>query len=223
MNPVPTRNIGLSKAVIDDFVYCDDNVDESTPNSPIFVSGSNSEVPSPQSVSSPDTTLDFQTPTLPRRSTRTHRAPNWHNDFVTNNVSYISNLAYTDIAPEFHCLLDNLTTNPDPLHFKTAVLYDHWIQAMNLELEALEQNQTREVTTLPPNKTAIVCKWIYKSKYNPDGTLERHKARLVILGCRQKAGVDYDQTFAPVAKLTTVRTLLAVASTELGNLSNGRG
>ena len=82
---------------------------------------------------------------------------------------------------------------------------------MNLELDALEKTNTCEGIFLPPNKTSIACMWIYKSKFNPDGTLERHKARLVILDCRKKERIDYDQTFAPVVKLTIVRTLLALA------------
>jgi len=83
---------------------------------------------------------------------------------------------------------------------------------MNLELRALEANGTWELTSLPPGKRAIGCKWLYKTKFLSDGTIERHKARLVVLGCKQQFGVDYQETFAPVAKMTIVRTLLAVAA-----------
>lgn len=65
---------------------------------------------------------------------------------------------------------------------------------------------------LTPGKKAIGCKWLDKTKFIPQGTVECYKSRLVILGCRQTYGVDYEHTFAPVAKMTTVRALLAVAA-----------
>lgn len=83
---------------------------------------------------------------------------------------------------------------------------------MNAELDALELNNTWEITELPPNKHAIGCKWLFKTKFLPDGSVDKYKARLVILGNKQKYRLDYAETFAPVAKLTTVRTLLAVAA-----------
>jgi hypothetical protein len=75
---------------------------------------------------------------------------------------------------------------------------------MQNEIDALENNCTWTVETLPPNKKAIGCKWVYKIKYHSDGTVERFKARLVILGNNQVEGLDYNETFAPVVKMVTV-------------------
>jgi hypothetical protein len=83
---------------------------------------------------------------------------------------------------------------------------------MDAEIKALELNNTWTVVDLPASKHIIGCKWVYKVKLKSDGTLERYKARLVAKGYNQCEGLDYYDTFSPVAKLTTVRTLLAVAA-----------
>lgn len=100
----------------------------------------------------------------------------------------------------------------EPQFFKDAVLIKEWCDAMNKEIEALVANHTWDLTDLPHGKKAINCKWVYKLKFNSDGTLERYKARLVVMGNHQKEGTDYTDTFAPVAKMTTVRSLLSVAA-----------
>lgn len=81
---------------------------------------------------------------------------------------------------------------------------------MQIELEALEKNQTWTLTALPANKKPIDCKWIYRVKYLPDGSVEKYKVRLVAKGFTQMLGLDYLDTYSPVAKLVTVRLLLAV-------------
>ncbi|GJX98097.1 retrotransposon protein, putative, ty1-copia subclass [Tanacetum coccineum] len=86
-----------------------------------------------------------------------------------------------------------------------------WIDAMNKELKALEENKTWTLTLLPPNKKAVGYKWVYKIKFHSDGTMERYKARLVAQGFTRQEGIDYTETFAPVAKMVTVKTLLVVA------------
>ena len=83
---------------------------------------------------------------------------------------------------------------------------------MNKELRALKENKTRTLTKLPPGRKAMGYKWLYKTKYYPTGEVERHKARLVILRCRQREVIDYAETFTPVAKLNIVRSILVVAA-----------
>lgn len=81
---------------------------------------------------------------------------------------------------------------------------------MSNEVTAFEENKTFSVVDLPPGKKAIGNMWVNKYKYNADGTMERPKSRLVALGNRQVKGRDFKKTFAPVAKMTTIRCLMRV-------------
>ncbi|CAJ2645753.1 unnamed protein product [Trifolium pratense] len=83
---------------------------------------------------------------------------------------------------------------------------------MQEEIDALNANNTWSIVDLPKGKVPIGCKWVYRVKYHANGSIERYKARLVVKGYTQLEGVDYFDTFSPVAKLTTVKTLLALAS-----------
>jgi hypothetical protein len=92
--------------------------------------------------------------------------------------------------------------------------HECWQNAMQTELQALKENHTWDIVPCPPTIKPIGSKWVFSVKLRSDGSLDRYKVHLVALGYKQEYGVDYEETFAPVAKMTTVRTILAIAASQ---------
>lgn len=117
----------------------------------------------------------------------------------------------------FEQFISEAISVPEPSSYREVLRSpekEKWFEAMNSEINSLKENQTWELTNLPKNRKALQCKWVFKIKRNPDGTVDKYKARLVAVGYSQKKGIDYDKTFSPVAKMSTIRVLLSIAANE---------
>ena len=105
-----------------------------------------------------------------------------------------------------------LATLHKPHTYREASTDPLWQIAIKEELDALSKNHIWDLMTLPPGKSVVGCKWIYKIKTRSDGSIEPYKARLVAKGFTQEYEIDYEETFASVARILSVRALLAVAA-----------
>jgi hypothetical protein len=104
-----------------------------------------------------------------------------------------------------------LLADSEPINYEIAMNEEVWKNAMIEELNAINRNNTWELTKLPASKKAIDVKWIFKLKLKPNGEVAKHKARLVARGFMQKAGMDHFELYAPVARLETMRLIIAIA------------
>jgi len=83
---------------------------------------------------------------------------------------------------------------------------------MDAEIDAIERNDTWELTYLPASAKKVGVKWVYKTKFNENGEIDKYKARLVVKGYTQEHGIDYTEVFAPVARMDTVRLVISLTA-----------
>jgi hypothetical protein len=211
-------------------------LDPLLPNSPPS-SPSNQNSTSEPCMSSTSDILPLE-PYIPqpsRKSSRVKQTPGYLHDYhchlatstsdptsssTTSGIPYSlsSVLSYNRLSSSKKFFSLSVSALVEPTSYTQAVKHEEWREAMNTEIKALELNKTWTVVDLPASKHVIGCKWVYKVKLQSDGTLERYKARLVSKGYNQCEGLYYYETFSPMAKLTTVRTLLAVAAVKQWHL-----
>ena len=104
-----------------------------------------------------------------------------------------------------------LFSDCDPVTFQETVKYSKWQKAMNEEIKSIEKNNTWELSDLPKGQKSICVKWVYKTKLNKDGGIDKYKAQLIAKGYSQEFDIDYKEVFAPVARLDTARLVLSMA------------
>ena len=110
------------------------------------------------------------------------------------------------------CAFSSFVSLIEPKNHLEALEDSNWINAMQEELSQFERNQVWSLTPRPKDHPVIGTKWVFRNKLDVKGTVVRNKARLVAKGYNQEEGIDYDETFAPVARLEAIRILLAFAS-----------
>src|SRR4051812_29743910 len=175
-------------------------LDEVTIPSPLLESGlsqkpvSETSTPNSEEVDDVDHEASDQVTTEPRRSTRVRSAPEWYGNPVLEVM-----------------LLDH----DEPMNYEEAMVSPDsakWLEAMKSETGSMYENKVWTLVDLPDDRQAIENKWIFKKKTDADGNVTVYKTRLVAKGFQQVQGIDYDETFSPVAMLKSVRIMLAIVA-----------
>ncbi|GJU62131.1 zinc finger, CCHC-type containing protein [Tanacetum coccineum] len=142
-------------------------------------------------------------------------------DIIPNLVESQRDDHYDDLDHKYSLcfsIMEDLRTYDEAMQSRDAAF---WKEAIDDEIGSIMENNTWVLSDLPPGCKPLGCKWIFKRKMKVDRTIDKFKARLVIQGFRQKEGIDYFDTYAPVARITTIRLLLALAYSQSSDPSNG--
>jgi hypothetical protein len=131
-----------------------------------------------------------------RRSGRVRQKPEKYGFLVSNDECFMMD---SDEPTNYQCAMSDSESNK-------------WLEAMNTEMQSMYDNQVWDLVDLPPNSKTVGSKWVFKKKTDMDGNIHTFKARLVAKGFTQTHGIDYDETFSPVAMLKSIRILFAIAA-----------
>lgn len=134
---------------------------------------------------------------------RNRKPPGWHQEYEMDYTGFALNA--TNFVDNLPSSLAEMRKRPD---------WEKWYAAVRDEIDSLERNKTWTLVKLPEGRAPISCKWLFKVKPDESGEGSRYKARLVARGFSQKAGFDYAETYSPVARLDTVRVVLAIANAQ---------
>ncbi|XP_019255022.1 PREDICTED: uncharacterized protein LOC109233593 [Nicotiana attenuata] len=199
-----------------EFHYTSSHEPDHVSSSTLVASPSSSPIPSP--VSDPHSAPVLEpapappiapslSPPLVRRYTRNHVTPSHLQQYVCSLPPSLCGSSSSSFCSQSSVSIAGL----EPQSYHQAASIPAWQGAMRKEFEALEANDTWYIVELPPGKKPIGYKWVYKIKYKADGSIERYKARLVVRGDTHVDGVDYNETFFPVIKFSSVKCLIVVA------------
>ncbi len=185
--------------------------DEPIVDTPIVDTSTQPEIETPVDTDTQtevETTVEENntTPLALGRPKRDIRPPRHHGDYhVFHNTQEGKTLVNDDV----------LDIGDEPLNYKEAMASPEaakWKEAMESEIQSMYDNQVWNLVDHTPGRKTVGCKWIFKKKTDMDGNVHTFKARLVAKGFTQTQGIDYDETFSPVAKIKSIRILLAIAA-----------
>ncbi|RVW46570.1 Retrovirus-related Pol polyprotein from transposon TNT 1-94 [Vitis vinifera] len=180
-----------------------------------LLSDSNSQVPTSVGESLEETPSKIvEQPIVPRKSQRARKEKVLGSDEIdSQRISfYLVEGNREDIIRKIPIVLQ---IEEDPKTYKEAMAsrdVAFWKEAINDEMDSIMSNQTWELVDLPPRSKPIGCKWVFRRKYHTDGMIQTFKARLVAKGFKQRECINYFDTYAPVARKTSIRILFALAS-----------
>ncbi|CAL2227819.1 unnamed protein product [Prunus armeniaca] len=207
------------KEKIEEFLTAPENSsapipDKLSPHEDVIQVTSFLEIDNINEISHDDLISEGTKPThqIPKRKNHGKPPVHYEADLNAKGKYPINNYVSTNRLSESRMhFVKQLAEIPVPNSVTEALEDSKWKEAMNEEMRALQKNGTWELVPLPHGKKTVGYRWIYAVKLKAYGSIERYKARLVVKGYTQRYGIDYQQTFAPVAKIKTIRVLLSLA------------
>jgi transposase InsO family protein len=159
--------------------------------------------------------VEFQEP--PQMTISHKRKPAWARELIQDGEKYgvpegtTRQVTRPNTFSSYMALMCDLLEK-EPTCFEEAIQKKEWEDAMTEEYQSIIKNDVWEIVPRPKSKDVVSSKWLFKIKHVVDGSIEKYKARFVARGFSQKEGIDYEETFAPVARYTSIRTIIALAA-----------